>query len=252
MNINYSCINSSTSSSLIAARGRGPLLGRRASTGAGPSSRVTRVTTSISPGERSHNKKTSRNLITIGTSHGRGQSNWSCDYLVSLEDLRLGDLVEEEDDGGTEDGRRKKRVNGGPDVHVNLSIEKHASFGLSIDGRIATSFSRKCSHCSSPYRRQVDASFKVWVLPSVKSSNPDVELPDIGGDDPSVIYVKPGSEAHLDSLVQDTLRLTVSVNDTCSETCARSEPVHYIGRERTASIDQRWSRLLELRNGKGG
>lgn len=257
------------------------------------------VNLQVSQGGRRHSnynkKKASRHLITIGTSQGRWQGNWSCDYLLSLDDLLLRDLVEE-DDGDVEDGRTKKR-NGAPDVLVNLSIQKvywglifaspalpcssssstshcpwsrrarrgnsklvtnilkcimqHASFGLSIDGRVVTAFTRKCSHCCSPYCRevrkiqhfdlpnffstesemkpkcngtkpvnrgmtapimsprdewawddrnriekkkanwrdsclQVDASFNVWILPSAKSDNPEVELPEIGGDDPSV------------------------------------------------------------------
>lgn len=80
----------------------------------------------VSQGGRRHSnynkKKASRHLITIGTSQGRWQGNWSCDYLLSLDDLLLGDLVEE-DDGDVEDGRTKKR-NGAPDVLVNLSIQK--------------------------------------------------------------------------------------------------------------------------------
>lgn len=53
MSINYSCINCSSSSNLIAARGgqgRGPLLGRRASNGTGSSRRMmTRVAASVGP-----------------------------------------------------------------------------------------------------------------------------------------------------------------------------------------------------------
>lgn len=85
---------------------------------------------------------------------------------------------------------------------------------------------------------QINTNFNVWVLPSSRenSKNGELRLPDIGGDDPSVrhllypffneseaietssltgpsqvIYVKPGYEANLDSLVQDTIRLTLSV-----------------------------------------
>lgn len=87
------------------------------------------------------------------------------------------------------------------------------------------------------------------VLPLIaKRENRNVQLPDIGGD-PSVIYVKPGYQADLDSLVQDTIRLTTAVKDTCSETCENSEPtVQYIGAKNTASMAKRWGRLLELRN----
>ncbi|OWM75953.1 hypothetical protein CDL15_Pgr009598 [Punica granatum] len=210
-------------SNFIAARGtraRWLPLGVAVSDGKTETSRSVTACSQNPAGGRSHvSKKAPRHLITVGTSHGRWQGKWSCDYLLSLRDLRLGDLVEEE----VEDEQKKKK-NDATAVLVNLSIDKHASFGLSIDGRIVTAFTRKCSHCSSPYCRQVDASFNVWVLPSSRSDNSAVQLPEIGGDDPSVIYVKPGGEAHLDSLIQDTLRLTVSAKDTCSETCARSEP----------------------------
>ncbi|XP_038720919.1 large ribosomal RNA subunit accumulation protein YCED homolog 2, chloroplastic [Tripterygium wilfordii] len=177
-------------------------------------------------------RSTPRRLIKISTSDGKWQGNWSRDYLVTLQELRLGDLVEDEQHKDAE-------------VLINLCIQKHASFGLSVDGRIITSFTRKCSYCSNPYCREIDTNFNVWVLPS---SNRTIQLPEIGVDDPSVIYVKPGFEADLDSLVQDTIRLTTSSKDTCSESCEKSEPkLQYIGVKKAASIDKRWSRLLEWR-----
>ncbi|OMO72336.1 hypothetical protein COLO4_27670 [Corchorus olitorius] len=158
-----------------------------------------------------NNKKDSRSnrrrLITISTADGRWPGTWSCDYLLSLRDLNLDDLLEDDEQKDAQ-------------VSINLCIHKHASFGLSVDGRIVTSFNRKCSICSSPYCRQV-------------------------------IYVKPGYEANLDSLIQDTIRLTLSTKDTCSESCQKSEPtLRYIGKKNAASIDKRWSRLLELRKAK--
>lgn len=179
-------------------------------------------------------QKAPRRLITIGTSDSRWHGKWTSDYILSLRDLRLLDLIEDEQ----KDAK----------VLVNLSVEKHASFGLSIFGRITTSFTRKCSNCSSPYCREINTSFNVWVLTSNRLSHA-TELPEIGGDDPSVIYVKPGYEAHLDQLIQDTLRLTTSVKDTCSELCEKSEPtLQYIGGPKAASVDKRWCRLLELKN----
>ncbi|KAI6669478.1 hypothetical protein NL676_004363 [Syzygium grande] len=173
----------------------------------------------------SRSQKAPRRLITIGTSDRRWHGKWTCDYILSLRDLRLLDLVED-------DQKDTK-------VFVNLSIEKHASFGLSIDGTITTSFTRKCSNCSSPYCREINTSFNVWVLTSNRVSHA-TKVPEIGGDDPSVIYVKPGYEAHLDPLIQDTLRLTTSVKDTCSESCEKSEPtIQYIGGPKAASVDKR-------------
>ncbi|XP_050275868.1 large ribosomal RNA subunit accumulation protein YCED homolog 2, chloroplastic isoform X3 [Quercus robur] len=163
-------------------------------------------------------RKSSRNprrMIKISTSDGRWQGEWTCDYLLSLKDLRLQDLVEDE---------HKKDAQ----VFINLAIHKHASFGLSVDGRILTSFTRKCSICASPYCREIDTTF-------------------------NVIYVKPGYEADLDSLVQDTIRLTTSVKDTCSELCERSNPtLQYIGGQDAGSSGKRWPRLLELRNAYRG
>ncbi|XP_022934819.1 large ribosomal RNA subunit accumulation protein YCED homolog 2, chloroplastic isoform X1 [Cucurbita moschata] len=224
--------------------------------------------------------KPPRRLITISTAGSMWQGRWSCDYLLSLQDFNLEDLVEDE----------HKNAH----VFINLCIEKHASFGFTVDGKINTSFIRKCCTCSSPYCRetmmaairlksivtftislsslshlfmrvqfssiptevltptiiliqQINANFNVLVLSSNRAKR-ETTLPDIGGDDPSVIYVKPGLEADLDSLVRDTIRLTTSTKDTCSELCEKSQPsVQYIGAQNAASIDKRWSRLLELR-----
>lgn len=180
------------------------------------------------------NSRAPRRLVTISTADGRWQGKWTSDYLLSLQDLKLEDLIEDEQRDA--------------EVSVNLSVQKHAGFGFSVDGRIITSFTRKCSNCFSPYCRKIDTTFNVWVLPS--RANREVHLPDIGGDDPSVIYVKPGCEADLDSLIQDTLRLTTSVKDTCSESCEKSKPkLIHIGGQKAASIDKRWSILLELKKG---
>ncbi|XP_054793206.1 large ribosomal RNA subunit accumulation protein YCED homolog 2, chloroplastic-like [Prosopis cineraria] len=85
-----------------------------------------------------------RRLITVSTSDGKWHGEWTSDYKLSLQDLQLQDLVEVEED-------KKKNAQ----VLVSLSIQKHASFGLTVDGNIVTSFTRKCSNCSSPYCRQV-------------------------------------------------------------------------------------------------
>ncbi|XP_022934821.1 large ribosomal RNA subunit accumulation protein YCED homolog 2, chloroplastic isoform X3 [Cucurbita moschata] len=153
--------------------------------------------------------KPPRRLITISTAGSMWQGRWSCDYLLSLQDFNLEDLVEDE----------HKNAH----VFINLCIEKHASFGFTVDGKINTSFIRKCCTCSSPYCREINANFNVLVLSSNRAKR-ETTLPDIGGDDPSVIYVKPGLEADLDSLVRDTIRLTTSTKDTCSELCEKSQP----------------------------
>lgn len=178
--------------------------------------------------------KSPRRVITIPASSGRWPGKWTCEYLVSLKDLQLDDLAE--------DGRKDT------EVFVSLSLQKHTGFGLSVDGKVVTNIARKCSSCSTPYCRMIDTSICVWVLPDGRD-DPSTEMPEIGGDDPSVIFVKPGYEADLDSLIQDTIRLQTAVKGTCSESCEKSEPkLHYIGVQKTASLDRRWSRLLQLRN----
>ncbi|XP_020095726.1 uncharacterized protein LOC109715226 isoform X2 [Ananas comosus] len=173
-----------------------------------------------------------RKLISVPTSGGRWQDKWCSEFAFTMGELQLVDLLDEDKEKDAE-------------VFVSLSVQKHTGFGFSIDGRIVTSFSRKCSCCFSSYCRKIDAPFNVWVLPSSKNS--ELEMPEIGGNDPSVIYVKPGSEVDLDSLIKDTIRLTASAEDTCSESCAKSAVVwQYTDRNR--GFDQRWSRLLELKN----
>ncbi|KAH0456448.1 hypothetical protein IEQ34_014355 [Dendrobium chrysotoxum] len=102
------------------------------------------------------------------------------------------------------------------EVLVSLSIQKHTGFGFSVDGRIVTSIKGKCSCCFSSYYREV-------------------------------IYVKPGSEADLDSVVQDTIRLIASTKDTCSESCEKSA-ITWQCTAKKRTYDQRWSQLLELKN----
>ncbi|KAJ7954517.1 DUF177 domain protein [Quillaja saponaria] len=165
----------------------------------------------LSPQVEKISSKAPRRLIKISTSDGKWHGKWSSDYLLTLQDLRLQDLIEvDEDDHQHKDAQ----------VFINLIVQK------------------------------IDTQFNVWVL-STSRDNRKIQLPDIGGDDPSVIYVKPGYEADLDSLIQDTIRLTASVKDTCSDTCEKSEPTfQYTAGQTAASIDKRWSRLLELRNVK--
>ncbi|KAL3375815.1 hypothetical protein AABB24_002669, partial [Solanum stoloniferum] len=175
-------------------------------------------------------KRSKKPLVRISSSDGKWNGEWNCDYIFTLGDLQLEDLAEETE----------------TPLSIQLSIHKHAGFGLSVDGTIITSFTTKCSNCSSPYCREIHTSFKVWVLPSTRDKGCTDQLPLLGWDDPSVIYVKPGFEADLDSLIQDTVRLATS--ETCSESCEKSEPkLQPLGKQNAASIDRRWSRLLELK-----
>ncbi|KAK2635786.1 hypothetical protein Ddye_030578 [Dipteronia dyeriana] len=119
----------------------------------------------------SRKKQRRRRLITVSTSDGKWHGNWNSDYRVSLQDLGLQDLVEVEVDHQNN-----------PLVSVNLCVQKHASFGFSVDGRIITSFTRKCTNCCSPYCRQIDANFNVWILQSREENGTINALPEIGGD----------------------------------------------------------------------
>ncbi|XP_057748333.1 large ribosomal RNA subunit accumulation protein YCED homolog 2, chloroplastic isoform X1 [Arachis stenosperma] len=143
-------------------------------------------------------RATRRRLITISPGDGRYHGDWTSNYHVSLQELQLQDLIEDDNDQHKD-----------AQVFIKLNIQKHASFGLSVDGRVMTSFTRKCGTCCSPYCQQIDANFNVWVL-MANRDNRKMQLPEIGGD-PSVIYVRPGSEVNLDSLVQDAIRLNSTV-----------------------------------------
>ncbi|CAJ2679601.1 large ribosomal RNA subunit accumulation protein YCED homolog 2, chloroplastic isoform X2 [Trifolium pratense] len=183
--------------------------------------------------------RATRRLITISPADGKYQGEWTSNHHVSLRDLHLQDLIEVE-----EDPRKNAQV------VVNLSVQKHASFGLSVDARITTSFTSKCSNCASLYCRQIDAKFNVWVLRDTTREKRKTPLPEIG-DDPYVIYTRPGFEVELDSIVHDAIRLNSAINDTCSELCEKSEgtTIEYtdtIGQSQ-ASFDKRWSKLLELK-----
>lgn len=187
------------------------------------------------PMMKKRGKRAARGVITIPTSSDRRRwdERGNCEFNLSLQDLHLQDLSEDTNNA---------------QLSITLSIQKHIGFGLSVEGRVITSIARKCRNCSKPYCKEIDANFNAWVLPSRQKSSSH-ELPLIGLDDPSVIYVKPGNEANLDSLVQDTLRVATSVNETCSESCEKSEPKmqQARGKPNAASIDRRWSRLLELK-----
>ncbi|KAI5678300.1 hypothetical protein M9H77_09250 [Catharanthus roseus] len=128
---------------------------------------------------RKKSEKSPRRLIRISTSDGKWHGKWNLDYKFSLHDLHLQDLNHHLNNNHNE-------------VSINLCIQKHAGFGLSVDGKIITSLTRKCTNCSSPYCREIDTNFNVWVLPSSRSQKKSEHhhhhhhLPEIGGDDPSL------------------------------------------------------------------
>ncbi|KAF5939548.1 hypothetical protein HYC85_023807 [Camellia sinensis] len=110
---------------------------------------------------RRKNQRSPRRLVKIATSSsnkGRWNGKWTSEYIFSLQQLHLQDLVEDDEDGDGNGNGNDNGNGGGRDtqVSITLSIEKHASFGLSVNGRIIiTSLTRKCCNCSSPYSRKV-------------------------------------------------------------------------------------------------
>ncbi|KAF4403011.1 hypothetical protein G4B88_010463 [Cannabis sativa] len=156
-----------------------------------------------------------RRLITISTGDGRWQGKWDSEFLVSLQDLRLTDLVETEDD---DNHHRRPRHHKDALVSVKLKVEKVTSFSFISSLTLALSLFYgvrlfRCSYVSyeliDPLLLSIDTEFNLWVLLS-RRDNRELSLPELGGDDPSVIYVKPGCEAELDAFIQDTIRITTS------------------------------------------
>ncbi|CAN6235680.1 unnamed protein product [Urochloa humidicola] len=134
-----------------------------------------------------------QSLVSVGTARGGGDQ-WSSDFDLTMRQLHLEDLIE--------DGQRDA------DVLVHLLVQQHTQFGMSIKGRVLTSFRKICDSCSSPYCTNIDEQFNLTVLSS--SRRDQSGLPDLGVSDPSVIYVRPGEEIDLDSVIQETVRLTAS------------------------------------------
>ncbi|XP_039821092.1 large ribosomal RNA subunit accumulation protein YCED homolog 2, chloroplastic-like isoform X2 [Panicum virgatum] len=94
--------------------------------------------------------------------------------------------------------------------------------------------------------QQIDEKFNLTVLSS--SRRDQSGLPYLGDSDPSVIYVRPGEEVDLDSVIQETVRLTASAKSSCSEACEKSTVVwQYGSNRRKKSSSQRWSKLLDLK-----
>ncbi|BAF15269.1 large ribosomal RNA subunit accumulation protein YCED homolog 2, chloroplastic [Oryza sativa Japonica Group] len=172
-----------------------------------------------------------QSLVSVGTSCGGGDQ-WSSDFDLTLRQLHLDDLIE---DGQNDDA----------DVLVHLLVQQHTQFGMSIKGRVVTSFSKICDSCSSPYCAKIDEQFNLTVLSSTRKEQS--EMPDIGDSDPSVIYVRPGVEVDLDSVIQETIRLTASAKSSCSEACEKSTVVWQYGGNQKKRYSQRWSKLLDLK-----
>ncbi|CAO2035833.1 unnamed protein product [Urochloa humidicola] len=172
-----------------------------------------------------------QSLVSVGTARGGGDQ-WSSDFDLTMRQLHLDDLIE--------DGQRDA------DVLVQLLVQQHTQFGMSIKGRILTSFRKICDSCSSPYCTNIDEQFDLTVLSSSRRGHSG--LPDLGVSDPSVIYVRPGEEVDLDSVIQETVRLTASAKSSCSEACEKSPVVWQNGsNQRKRSTSQRWSKLLDLK-----
>ncbi|KAK3142024.1 hypothetical protein QOZ80_4BG0341200 [Eleusine coracana subsp. coracana] len=191
-----------------------------------------KVTQSIRRSRRRGTGGARQSLISVGTARGGGDQ-WSSDFDLTLRQLRLDDLVE--------DGERDAQV------LVRLIVQQHTQFGMSIKGRVVTSFRKVCDSCSLPYRTNIDEKFDLTVLSSSRKNQSG--LPELGDNDPSVIYVRPGEDIDLDSVIQETVRLTASAKSSCSEACEKSTVVwQYSGKQKTkSSSSQRWSKLLDLK-----
>ncbi|KAJ4812103.1 hypothetical protein LUZ62_024669 [Rhynchospora pubera] len=106
-----------------------------------------------------------RSLISISPAGERWDSQWDCEYVLTLSALELEYLAV--------DGEQEKKVN------VSFTCQQHTGFGLSVHGHIATSFKRECSWCSKIFIKEIDTSFDVTVLPEQRETG----LPELGGDD---------------------------------------------------------------------
>lgn len=171
-----------------------------------------------------------QSLVSVGTSRGGGDQ-WSSDFDLTLRQLRLDDLVE---DGQSDAG-----------VLVHLLVQQHTQFGMSIKGRVVTSFRKICDSCSNPYCTKIDEHFNITVLSSSRKDQSG--MPELGDSDPSVIFVKPGTEIDIDSAIQETIRLTASAKSSCSEACEKSTVVWKYGGNQKKSYSRRWSKLLDLK-----
>ncbi|GJN02297.1 hypothetical protein PR202_ga19631 [Eleusine coracana subsp. coracana] len=167
-----------------------------------------------------------QSLISVGTARGGGDQ-WSSDFDLTLQQLHLDDLVE--------DGERDAQV------LVRLLVQQViASCASESELCNAHARTRLKSHA-------IDEKFDLTVLSSSRKNQSG--LPELGDSDPSVIYVRPGEEIDLDSVVQETVRLTASAKSSCSEACEKSTVVwQYSGKQKTkSSSSQRWSKLLDLK-----
>ncbi|KAK1684287.1 hypothetical protein QYE76_045135 [Lolium multiflorum] len=171
-----------------------------------------------------------RSLVSVGTSRGGGDQ-WSSDFELTLRQLRLDDLIED----GQSDA----------DVLVHLLVQQHSQFGMSIKGRVITSFGKICDSCSTPYNTKIDDHFDITVLSSSRKDHSG--MPEIGDNDPSVISVKPGTEIDIDSSIQETIRLAASAKSSCSEACEKSTVVWKSGGNQKRRYSQSWSKLLDLK-----
>ena len=57
-------------------------------------------------------------------------------------------------------------------IDLTDAMHQHTGFGLSVDGRVITSITRKCSSCSSPFCRKVHCNCQIIIQLNDPKSNP--------------------------------------------------------------------------------
>ncbi|KAM3388322.1 hypothetical protein ACQJBY_010850 [Aegilops geniculata] len=196
-----------------------------------------------------------QSLISVGTSRGGGDQ-WSSDFELTLRQLRLDDLIEDgQSDADVLVHLLVQQVTETENMHraseqLTDSCEifvcfQHTQFGMSIKGRVVTSLTKICDSCSAPYCTKIDEQFDMTVLSSSRKDQSG--LPEIGDSDPSVIYVKPGTEIDIDSSIRETIRLTASAKSSCSEACEKTPVVWKRAGDQKKRYSQTWSKLLDLK-----
>ncbi|KAJ7537758.1 hypothetical protein O6H91_11G021200 [Diphasiastrum complanatum] len=232
----FICNPHNSSSKAAASKEQTPEAGRQ------PSSEKGAVTNQNASGRKRGRRAVGRGLpaiITIKRSDGTWLNSWVAEQVTTLKELGVNDMA-----ANTAEGNRAESQ----DVGVALKVQK-TGWGFFVNGQVTVSVSRRCSGCSISFMREVDAPFQAWLTPTRDSfSHPQGIGED--NDDPTVLYFPPSEEtADLTDIVRDTLHLSLSAKDTCSNTCANSGPRkwHSVSEKK---MDSSWLPLLAIKSKK--